>query len=273
MSNSWLELSMIVSSQETDVVLGYLNKYTLGNHIEEDNIKMYFERKDKEAVNSIINKLERGFKIQEIRWSTINEQNWMENWMENFQPVNIADKVMILPDWNNTEFDSMHAIKIHPAMAFGTGHHASTQLIIEHMINYNIGTYDSLLDLGCGSGILSFLSSKMGVSDITAIDVDPNCEENFYKNSELNNIDNICFSIEDVHEFENYNFDIILANIDKKNIIKIIRKYEQYNSKAILIIAGLLYTDKDEILSCLNDSYVDSISRKDEWISMVIKRK
>ena len=273
MSNSWLELNIAILDKEAEVLLGYFDEYTLGNHIEKNSVSLYFERRDKSKIESIISNVKKKFEIEKIKWTIINEENWMENWMENFHPVNIDDKVMILPNWDNTNYESMHTIKIYPAMAFGTGHHESTQLIIEHMINCNIGSYSSLLDLGCGSGILSFLSSKMGVPNITSIDVDPICEENFYKNSKLNNIDNIDFSIQDVHEFENYSFDIILANIDKKNIIKILKKYEKYNSKAILIIAGLLHTDENEILNCLKNSYVDSLSRKGEWISMLIKRK
>ena len=272
-SNSWLELSMIVSINDREIISGYFNQYTLGNHIEGNSIKIYFESKNKDKVSLIVEGLKNMFSIEQIRWNKIKEQNWMENWMENFHPVNISDKVMIIPDWNNNDYSPMHTIKIHPAMAFGTGHHASTQLMVENMIEYNIGNYNNLLDLGCGSGILSFLSRKMGVNQITSIDVDPICEENFHKNAKLNSIDDIKFSIEDVHEFQDYDFDVILANIDKKNIIKIINKYEESNSNAILIIAGLLHKNKDEILGCLNQTYADSISKKDEWISIVIKRK
>ena len=271
--NSWLELNIIIPHKKAEIISAYFNNYTLGNHIEDDNIKMYFDYKDKEEVELIISNIRNFFEIPNISWSTINEENWMENWMENFHPVNILDKVLILPDWDDANYSLMHTIKIHPAMAFGTGHHASTQLIIEHMINHNIGSYDSLLDLGCGSGILSFLSRKMGIKNVTAIDVDPICEENFYKNSKINNIDDITFLIQDVHKLKNYNFSIILANIDRRNIIKIINKFEQYNTKSILIIAGFLYQDRHKILNCLKKSYADEVSKKDEWGSMVIKRK
>ena len=158
-------------------------------------------------------------------------------------------------------------------MAFGTGHHATTQLIVEHMINYDVGKFDSLLDLGCGSGILSLLSVKMGVRKVLAIDVDHLCEENFYKNASLNNITDVQFLVQDVHRLKDYNYDVILANIDKQNIIKIINKFEQCNFESILIISGFLYEDKDQVLDCLKKSYADKILKKGEWGSMVIKRK
>ena len=263
---------MIVSIEEKEIISGYFNDYTLGNHIDGNCIRMYFDFKDRGKVDLIIKDLRNLFEIKEIKWSSIDRENWMKNWMKNFTPVNISDRVMITPDWDSNKYESMHTVKICPAMAFGTGHHASTQLIIEHMIKYNVGYFNSLLDLGCGSGILSFLAKKMGINNVKAIDIDPICKDNFYKNLELNKIDDIDFSIQDVHAFKDYNFDVILANIDKKNIIKIINKYEQYNSKAILIIAGLLNTDKKDILECIKTASVDSILGKDEWISMVIKR-
>ena len=270
--NKWLELNMIVSIEEKEIISGYFNDYTLGNHIEGNCIRMYFDFKDRKKVDLIIKDFRNLFEIKEIKWSSIDRENWMKNWMKNFTPVNISDRVMIAPDWDSNKYESMHTVKIYPAMAFGTGHHASTQLIIEHMIKYNVGCFNSLLDLGCGSGILSFLAKKMGINNVKAIDIDPICKDNFYKNLELNKIDDIDFSIQDVHAFKDYNFDVILANIDKKNIIKIINKYEQYNSEAILIIAGLLNTDKNDILECIKTASVDSILGKDEWISIVIKR-
>ena len=272
-SNSWLELNIKAPSEKNEVISAYFTDYTLGNHIEDNCIKMYFDFKDKEEVELIICDIRNIFEIKNVSWSTINEENWMENWMENFHPVKILDKVLIIPDWNNENYNSIYTVKIHPAMAFGTGHHASTQLIVEHMINYGIGKYDSLLDLGCGSGILSFLSKKMGVKNVTAIDVDPICEENFYKNSKLNDINDINFSIQDVHQFENYNFNVIIANIDKKNIIKIINKFEDQNTQSVLMIAGFLYKDRGQILGHLKTTYADCISKKGEWGSMVIKRR
>lgn len=89
----------------------------------------------------------------------------------------------------------------------------------------------------------------------------------------MNNITDVQFLVQDVHQLKDYNYDAILANIDKQNIIKIINKFEQCNFESILIISGFLYEDKDQVLDCLKKSYADKILKKGEWGSMVIKRK
>ena len=273
MSNNWLELNLFADIENIEIISSYFSNITLGNHIEGKTIKLYFDFNDKDQAELILDDVCHFFNVQDVKWSTIKEENWMKNWMKNFQPVNILNKVMIIPDWDKNRYDVENVIKIHPGMAFGTGHHATTQLIVEHMVNYDIGKFDSLLDLGCGSGILSLLSLKMGVKKVLAIDIDHVCEENFYKNADLNKLSNIEFSVQDVHKFNNYNYDIILANIDKQNIIKIINKFEQDNFESILIISGFLYQDKDQILGCLRNTFADEILKKGEWGSMVIKRK
>ena len=89
----------------------------------------------------------------------------------------------------------------------------------------------------------------------------------------MNNITDVQFLVQYVHQLKDYNYDVILANIDKQNIIKIINKFEQCNFESILIISGFLYEDKDQVLDCLKKSYADKILKKGEWGSMVIKRK
>ena len=94
----------------------------------------------------------------------------------------------------------------------------------------------------------ALLAKKMGIEKITAIDIDDICEENFYQNCILSNVSNIEIQILDVHSYDDYNHDIILANIDKNNIIKILDKYQNSKTSAIMILAGILNVDLDEIL-------------------------
>ena len=98
-------------------------------------------------------------------------------------------------------------------------------------------------------------------------------EDNFYKNCRLSNVDKIYFHISNVHSCDNYDYDIILANIDKKNIIKILDKYQSCNSGAIMILAGLLDTDLNEIKSHMKSCYIETSDQQDEWISLVVKNR
>ena len=271
MNNKWLSLNISTKKDNLEIVSSYFDLYTIGSHIEDSSMTMYFLFNDKNKVEDILSNIKSNYNI-EYDWGSVESQNWMNNWKVFFQPVNIKDKVIIIPDWDTNDYSQEYMIKICPAMAFGTGHHASTQLVIEQMLNFNIGNYDTLLDLGAGSGILSILAKKMGVDTITPIDIDPVCEDNFYQNCKLSNINKIDFIISDVHKYNNYNHDVILANIDKKNIINILDKYQKSDSRALLILAGLLESDLDDVKSCLKECNIDNVLQQDEWISLAIKK-
>lgn len=270
MNKSWLSLSVFSDKQNQDIISSYFDQYSLGNHLCDDHITMYFSKNSKTEVNQILNIVSEKYEII-YNWGQLKSENWMDKWKDFFTPVFIDDKVVIIADWDNNDYQAEHIIKICPAMAFGTGHHESTQLVIQKMIDTNIGQFKSLLDLGSGSGILSILAKKMGVDNVTAIEVDPVCKDNFYENCQLSDVSNIDFQIADVHAFDNYEYDIILANIDKNNIIKILDKYQRYNSRAVMILAGLLESDLNEIKSNMKSCQIESINQQGEWISLVVR--
>ena len=271
MENKWLSLSVYADKVNQDIISSYFDLYSLGNHFNEDHITMYFSVDNKNKAEGILLGIREKYKII-YEWNTVESENWMNNWKDFFKPVNIDDKVLIIPDWDEAEYESDFIIKICPAMAFGTGHHESTQLMIRHMMDYKIEQYDTLLDLGAGTGILSILAKKMGVNNVSGIEIDSVCEENFYKNCQLSDVSGIDFKISDVHSYNNYNYDVILANIDKINIIKILNTYQNSDSKAMMILAGLLDSDLDDIKDLITDCYIDNMTQDNEWISLVIKK-
>ena len=272
MNNSWLSLNIYIDSDKQEIISSYFDSFSLGNQFMEDYFIIYLPLDCKNIAGKILDDIHTQYDIT-FDWKEIEHENWMDNWKENFTPVNIKDTVLIVPDWDNSINDFLYTIKINPAMAFGTGHHASTQLMIQNMLEYNIEKYSRVLDLGCGSGILSILAKKMGVENVIALDNDPICEDNFIENCDLNKVSGINLIIDDVHEFSDYSYDIILANINKNNVIKIIEKFEHLNSKAILIVSGLLDSDLEEISNNLKQSFIEKIKQQQEWISLVIKNK
>ena len=271
MNNKWLSLCINGSDQRLEIIGSYFDRYSLGSQINNDSITMYFFIDDKGKVGNILSGINDRYDIQ-YDWGIIKSENWMSNWKDFFNPVSIKDRVLIIPDWDQNDYSQDYIIKICPAMAFGTGHHASTQLVIEQMLHYDIGAYDTLLDLGTGSGILSILAKKMGVDNIVSIDIDSVCEDNFHQNCKLSNVSEINFIISDVHEYDSYQYDIIVANIDKKNIVKIVDKYQKSKTEALLILAGLLDSDLDDIKNCMKNCVIDNTLQKDEWISLAIKK-
>ena len=239
--------------------------------LEEENclIKLYFDNKNIEKIDSEISTLKQRFSF-ESKWEIHEYQDWHLNWKENFKPIFFNNEVVIKPDWDKNIYDVKHEIIIKPGMAFGTGHHETTSLMLESMIRM-IKEGDSVLDLGSGSGILSIAASKFGGSEICAIDNDNDCYENFFENMKLNNISDINFYIYDVLNLDDYNYDVILANINKNVLVNLLPKLS--NSKATIILSGLLDSDEVVINDICKLYKLDIISKykKSEWISIVLK--
>ena len=178
----------------------------------------------------------------------IAETNWNQVWESNFEPVIVNDYVAIRADFHKPITNTKFEIVITPKMSFGTGHHATTYMMIELMKEIDLKGR-AVLDFGSGTGILAILAEKEGANNIDAIDNDDwsiaNAAENFEKNNctkiNLRKASNAASEIR---------FDIILANINKNVIIENLALLsEQLNNGGKVLLSGLLKEDKDEILS------------------------
>lgn len=156
----------------------------------------------------------------------IPQKNWNEVWESNFEPIQIGDKINVRATFHDPKPDFAYEIVIDPKMAFGTGHHETTSMMMAHMLEADFKG-KKVLDMGCGTGILAILASKMGAAELVAIDYDEVCYDSTIENSALNNITNIkaiCGSKEAIpHE----QYDIILANINRNILIDQMERYAQ----------------------------------------------
>jgi ribosomal protein L11 methyltransferase len=156
-------------------------------------------------------------------------------------------------------------------MAFGTGHHETTWLMLNQILK-DIKPGMSILDLGAGSGILSITANKLGAEKVDAVEFDPDCTSNFNENLQLNYIEkNIHYYNDDVLTWEDFNYNIILANINCNIIKELIPKFRL--TKAKIILSGLLETDYDVIekLCQKHNFQVKEKMIKGEWICLTIE--
>lgn len=154
----------------------------------------------------------------------IPQKNWNEVWESNFEPIQIGDQVWVRATFHEARPDFPYEIVIDPKMAFGTGHHQTTAMMMSLMLEADFKDKE-VLDMGCGTGILAILASKLGAKSITAIDYDPVCYESTIENSGLNragNIKALCGSKEVIPD-ETY--DIILANINRNILLDQMQRY------------------------------------------------
>ena len=201
--------------------------------------------------------------------SFLPETNWNEVWESNFQPVIVDDFCAVRAHFHRPVENVEHEILITPKMSFGTGHHATTYMMMQQMREIDFQE-KTVFDFGTGTGILAILAEKLGAASVTAIDVDDWSIENARENFERNNCQNIRVSLTsllpaDVH------FDVILANINRNVIIAYMETLVGLvKGNGVVLFSGLLAADESDIRLVAENNglqFVNSIERQG-WISL-----
>ena len=220
-----------------------------------------------------------------ISLGNLSEEDWANNWKKYFHPMNVGNKILIKPEWEEltTPTDRL-VFNINPGMTFGTGSHYTTQLCIEELENY-VDESKTVLDLGCGSGILSIISLMLSAKSALAVDIDPNCVDIAYKNAERNGVstDNyevISGNILDDESIPSYilknKYDIVLANIVADVIIASLPLVKDcINNDGIFITSGIIEDRIDDVKAALieNGFEIIKINQRKDWAAIVAKLK
>ncbi|MES2873381.1 MAG: 50S ribosomal protein L11 methyltransferase [Bacteroidota bacterium] len=175
---------------------------------------------------------------------SIPHQNWNEVWESNFQPLRINDRCYIRATFHEPRPEHEFEIIIDPKMAFGTGHHQTTALMMELMMETDFNN-KKVLDMGCGTGILAILASYLNAAEVTAIDYDQICVDSTIENASLNKVNNIftiCGSKEAIPETK---FDIIVANINRNILLDQMERYSEVLSGGGTVFFSGFYEDPD----------------------------
>jgi ribosomal protein L11 methyltransferase len=154
----------------------------------------------------------------------IPQKNWNEVWESNFEPLTIADRIFVRATFHEPRPEFPFEIVIDPKMAFGTGHHQTTSMMLQLALENDFAD-KKVLDMGCGTGILAIMVSKLGAKSITAIDYDPVCYESTIENAQLNHIDNITVLCGSKEVIPDEQFDVILANINRNILLDQMQRY------------------------------------------------
>jgi ribosomal protein L11 methyltransferase len=177
-------------------------------------------------------------------------QDWNKKWRDSIEPVWLNDTIVVSPPWKDPKIkQGQHWIQIEPKMAFGTGHHETTQLAARAILNE---TGSRLLDIGTGSGILLFVAQIAGYREAVGVEIDPNCRENLQENIEQNRgatrIKHIIGSHEDLTC--EACFDTVVINIITEHSYPIVKTIHPYlTTEGTLIWSGILTSQKDEVVS------------------------
>ncbi len=179
----------------------------------------------------------------------IPQKNWNEVWESNFEPIQISDQIFVRATFHEPRPEFKYEIVIDPKMAFGTGHHQTTAMMLQLMLENDFQN-KNVLDMGCGTGILAIMAAQLGAAEITAIDYDPVCYESTIENAALNHISNItalCGSKEVIPDTQ---YDIILANINRNILIDQMQRYaEVLKPEGEIYFSGFYETPDLEIIT------------------------
>jgi len=263
-----------------EIFLVELNGYgveILNKDEKEVYFAIYSEDSTYEEIKSVINNIFKDLGAGKIVLEEdIKEENWEEVWKENFKPIEIPPFI-ILPEWEIYEGKDLIPIRLKIAMAFGTGLHPSTQIMLSLIPKY-VSQRDKVIDVGCGTGILSIAAAKFG-AEVDSIDIEREAVEECKINAWENEVSINCWqgSIENISK----TYDVVLSNLQMEIFDKYFKDLKD-KFKKYWLISGIFKDEKEKIIKMCQNNNLDAIEVKskpeigkpdDLWYGFVIKHK
>lgn len=223
-------------------------------------------------VKQMLQALEAATAIKQFSYvtETIEEQDWVRATQAQFDPIHITDQLWIVPTWHTSPNQDAINIILDPGLAFGTGSHPTTHLCLEWLTKQT--PLNTVLDYGCGSGILAIAAKKLGATNVAGVDIDQQAIIASRFNAEQNQTDIEFF---DANQFENQTFDIVVANILSSALMVLapaLAKYCKTGGK--IALSGILEEQTDALIARYAEWFtMDAPTQKDAWILLTGVKK
>jgi len=212
--------------------------------------------------------LEQPIPLMELKKiQALASKNWNEEWEKNFEPVLVNNQVYIRANFHPQKAEIAHQILINPKMAFGTGHHATTYMMVEQMLSLNF-TNKKVFDFGCGTAILSILAEQLGANQILGVDIEEWAYKNAIECCQLNNCNNIQIQQGGI-DLAKDKYDIILANINRHVILNSLEKLKQLLTEdGTILFSGILIDDRNLVIEAAQKAgfKLESEHKRDKWM-------
>ncbi|MBA4420378.1 MAG: 50S ribosomal protein L11 methyltransferase [Anaerolinea sp.] len=298
----WLEVSLVVDGELAEALSDLMARYVEGGVVIESGIKFnsiedegspggpvrvfgYIPVDDK--LEATRQKLENGLwhlgqitPLPQPAYRPVEDQDWMSAWKKHYHPIPAGKKILILPAWIEQDPGERIVVRIDPSMAFGTGTHPTTQLCLEMVEEYCTPDMD-VIDIGCGSGILSIAALKLGAKRALAMDIDPLSVKATRENAEANDVsESIETGSGSVLEVLNHQFSICQAPLVLANILApvIIKMFSDGLLKlllpgGILVLSGILEEQEPGVLHAAENNSLMLLDRKQmgSWVSLALQ--
>ena len=298
---NWLEVTLVVNGELAEAVADVLARFAYSGVMMEQGVK-YTDEEDAgtpagpitvraylemdEQIEEKRQKLEESLyylgMIQPLpapTYKQIADQNWMEAWKQHYKPILIGDRLVILPAWMESPDPSRVAVKIDPGMAFGTGTHPTTQLCLELMEKeYANQPPTCVIDVGCGSGILSIAAIKLGTPTVLGVDIDAGSVKNSRENADANKVeDELILGVGSVDEVRNGKFAFAKAPLVVANILApvIVRLFDGgladlIEDRGCIILSGILEDQAERVIEAGQARGLIMIERRQmgDWVAL-----
>ena len=207
---------------------------------------------------------------------TVDDNDWKDNWKEYFKPVKITDRIVIKPSWEDYEKQEGEiVIEIDPGAAFGTGKHPTTTMCIKALEKYIRTGESTVLDVGCGSGILSIAAGLLGARDVLGIDIDPLAVIVSKENAAFNKLEDRISILEgDLTKGVDYKADIVVANLMADLVVILAKDVRRHlNPGGLYVSSGILAEKKEEVAAKIREAGFEivEIYEEDEWVCIVAR--
>ncbi|WP_233268628.1 50S ribosomal protein L11 methyltransferase [Cellulophaga sp. L1A9] len=275
--NNYIEYTFKVEPLQpaSDILIAELGEVLFESFLEtEEGVLAYIKKEDWSAaiLDSLTIVHNENFKI-EYDFKEIEQENWNATWEKNFNPIQVDEKCVVRAPFHEkpeVEYD----IVIEPKMSFGTGHHETTHMMLQHILNTDFKG-KSVLDMGSGTGVLAILAAKRGASTIDAIDIDNWCYLNALENVERNDSSHINVYEGDVNLLKDKNYDIIIANINRNILLEDIPEYSKCLKVGGTLFLSGFYSEDIPTISAKCEEHslkFESNLNRNNWVAAVYRK-
>ncbi len=300
---SWIEVSLVVTPEQAEAVAEVIGRFTREGVVIEQTARQDSKKPENSLENKVRvfgyifvdtsleskkQKLEESLwylgqiqKIPPAKYRMIKDENWMAAWKDQYHPLQIGERLMIIPAWVKNDFPERLPILINPGMAFGTGTHPTTQLCLQ-LIEAHIQPGQTIFDVGCGSGILSIGALRLGAEKAIAVDIDPASVESTRENCALNKLNNkleVAQGSADLilsGHFGLLKAPLVVANILASVILNLLDDglSALVEPQGLLILSGILDHQADEIIAKASGKGLTLLEKQgmEDWVALCLKK-
>jgi len=273
---TYISYNFIVSPKEptTEILIAELGLAGFESFVENDKgLTAYIQKSDHTMtiLDDIYALKNKEFTISYTQ-EEIEQVNWNQEWEKNFKPIQVDNLVCIRAPFHSRSLGTKlkYDIVIEPKMSFGTGHHETTHMMVQHLLGIDIKN-KKVLDMGCGTGILAIFSEMKGAQSIDAIDIDTWCYENSLENCERNHCKQISVYNGDASILIDKKYDLIIANINRNILLMDIKIYANcLNDKGILLLSGF-YREEISVIDAEASKHnlkLHKVIERNNWVAL-----